>query len=104
MKKINKKQLMQLAWQFCRQTGDMFAECLKMAWRNMKLVAEMHVSIVKFKYKKIDGSIRDAWGSLVGFENTMRTDRRAKNDTVQVYYDILCEDFRCFKKLNLLAQ
>lgn len=32
-----RKTVMQTAWQFFRQTGLSFAECLKKAWANFKL-------------------------------------------------------------------
>ncbi|MEO5159943.1 DUF2693 domain-containing protein, partial [Bacteroides ovatus] len=30
-------------------------------------------------------------------------DKRAKNDTVQTYYDTEVGEFRCYKKANLLS-
>ena len=30
------------------------------------------------------------------------TDKRAKNDTVQTYFDTERQEFRCYKKANLL--
>ena len=31
------------------------------------------------------------------------TDNRKKNDTVQTYYDTERQEFRCFKKANLMS-
>ena len=41
MKTINLKNIMSLAWQFFKQTGFSFSECLKKAWANFKLKKEM---------------------------------------------------------------
>ena len=64
----------------------------------------MAVAIVKFYFQKVDGSIREAYGTLN--ENIMPAtsgnDNRRKNDTVQVYFDTEVQEYRCFKKANLL--
>lgn len=97
------KDIMLLAWQFVRRNGFTMSEALKCAWANMKLKMNMKSKIVKFYYKKVDGSIREAYGTLN--ERLMPaitgTDKRAKNDTVQVYFDTEKQEFRCFKKANL---
>ena len=41
MKTINLKNIMSLAWQFFKQTGFSFSECLKKAWANFKLKKEI---------------------------------------------------------------
>ena len=64
MKNTDKKTVFYLAWQFARQTGLSFSECLKKAWANIKLKAKMKTSIVEFYYKKINGEIRQAFGTL----------------------------------------
>lgn len=100
--KSQMKEVMSMAWRFFRITGQSFAECLKKAWANFKLVQRMKASIVKFYYQKVDGSIREAWGTLKDVEDKVKGDRRAKNDTVQVYFDTEVNEFRCYKKLNLI--
>lgn len=64
MKTINLSQIMKLAWQFFKQTGESFSECLKKAWANFRLVQKMQSTIVRFYFKKVDGSVREAWGTL----------------------------------------
>ena len=70
-----------------------------------KLKGEMKKKIVKFYFKKVDGSVREAYGTLN--EKLMPaitgTDNRKKNDTVQTYYDTERQEFRCFKKANLMS-
>ena len=64
MKNTDKKNVFTLAWQFARQTGLSFSECLKKAWANIKLKAKMSSQIVRFYFQKVDGSTREAWGTL----------------------------------------
>ncbi len=98
------KGIMLLAWQFIKRNGYTKSEALKCAWANFKLKAKMKNQIVKFYFQKVDGSIREAYGTLA--ENmlpaTQGTGRRA-NDTLQTYYDTEKQEYRCFKKANLLS-
>ena len=96
--------VMQLAWQFVKTNGMSLSEALRTAWRNVKLRAAMAVRIVKFYFQKVDGSIREAYGTLADniVPDVAQSGRRA-NDTVQTYYDTERRDFRCFKKANLIS-
>ena len=98
-------EVMSLAWQFVKRNGYTMSEAMKVAWANLKLKSEMKQRIVKFYYQKVDGSVREAYGTLC--EKLMPaitgTDKRAKNDTVQTYYDTEVGEFRCYKKANLLS-
>lgn len=99
------KEVMSLAWQMVKKNGFSMSEALKTAWANLKLKSEMKKRIVKFYFKKVDGSIREAYGTLN--EKLMPAvtgnDKRAKNDTVQTYFDTERGEFRCFKKANLMS-
>lgn len=94
-----------LAWQFVRKNGYSMSEALKCAWANIKLKNAMKNKIVKFYFQKVDGSLREAYGTLN--EKLMPaitgTDKRTKNDTVQTYYDTERGEYRCFKKANLIS-
>ena len=91
-------EVMSLAWQFVKRNGYTMSEA-------MKVKGEMKKKIVKFYFKKVDGSVREAYGTLN--EKLMPaitgTDNRKKNDTVQTYYDTERQEFRCFKKANLMS-
>ena len=104
MKKSDLRAIMQMAWQFVKRNGFTMAEALRVAWINFKLRVRMAVAIVKFYFQKVDGSIREAYGTLN--ENIMPAtsgnDNRRKNDTVQVYFDTEVQEYRCLKKANLL--
>jgi hypothetical protein len=101
MKKNDLSIIMKTAWRFFRITGQSFATCLVQAWKNFKLVARMRREIVKFYYTKINGSTREAWGTLRDDLVLATGSDRRQNDTVQVYFDTECQEWRCFKKLNL---
>ena len=64
----------------------------------------MATRIVKFYFQKVDGTIREAYGTLNAavIPVSSGNDDRRRNDTVQVYYDTEREAWRCFKKANLL--
>ena len=61
-------EIMTAAWSFVRKNGYTMAEALKVAWANFKLRKAMATKIVRFYFRKIDGSIREAFGTLA--ENT----------------------------------
>ena len=99
------REIMSEAWNYVRRNGYNMSEALKTAWANFRLRQQMKERIVRFYFRKIDGSIREAWGTLA--ENlipaTSGSDNRRKNDTVQVYYDTEREGWRSYKKANLLS-
>ena len=97
------RDIMRFAWVLVRRNGFTMAEAMKCAWVNAKVKAEMMKRIVKFYFLKIDGSTREAYGTLKSdlVPQTADNDRK-RNDTVQVYYDCEKEAWRCFKKANLL--
>lgn len=57
-------EIFKLAWQFVKRNGYKLSEALKCAWLNIKLKAEMKKRIVKFYFQKIDGSLREAYGTM----------------------------------------
>lgn len=107
MKKTDLRSIMTLAWQFVKRNGFTLSEALKQAWQVFKLKAKMYLGIVKFYYQKVDGSLREAYGTLNADLMPVKpdgNDRRLKNPTVQVYFDTERQDFRCFKIANVIAR
>jgi hypothetical protein len=96
---------MHLAWQFVKRNGFTMAKAMKVAWANMKLRILMAIRIMKFYFQKVDGTIREAYGTLNEglVPATAGNDTRRKNDTVQTYFDTEKQEWRCFKKANLLS-
>lgn len=104
MKKTDLRTIMSLAWQFVKRNGFSLSEALKQAWRVFRTKAQLYKGIVKFYYQKVDGNLREAYGTLnpkLMPKQPEKTDRRLKNPTVQVYFDTEVQDFRCFKLANL---
>ena len=64
MKTTDLSNIMCMAWRFYRTTRQAFGECLKLAWRNFNLVRKMHTEVVRFYFRKVDGTLREAWGTL----------------------------------------
>ena len=99
------REVMQTAWQFVRRNGYTMAEALRVAWANIKLRTAMKSRIVKFYFLKVDGSVREAYGTLKETLIPSHSDgqsSRRKNDTVQTFFDTEKSEWRCFKKANLM--
>lgn len=97
------RNVMSLAWQFVKRNGYTMSEALKCAWANVKLRAALNKRIVKFYFQKVNGEIREAYGTLkTELISETKGDDRKRNDTVQVYFDTEKSEYRCFKKANLI--
>ena len=105
MKKTDLRSIMQMAWQFVKRNGMNLAEALKKAWQVFKLKAQMMKGIVRFYFRKVDGTIREAYGTLRAdlMPEIKGEDNRRKNDTVQTYFDTEKQEFRCFKLANIVT-
>ena len=97
-------EVMCLTWQMVKRNGYSMSEALKTAWMNIKLKAAMKERIIKFYFQKVDGSIREAYGTLKDsmLPDSKGTDSRKKSDTVQTYFDTERGEFRCYKVANLV--
>lgn len=101
-RKSTLRQIMQTAWMFVKRNGYTMAEALKVAWLNAKVTKAMRTGIVQFFFMKVDGTLRQAFGTLDPHRlpETQGSGRRPA-DTVQVYYDAEKQEYRSFKKCNL---
>lgn len=100
MNTSDKQSIMKLAWQFFKQTGFNFAECLKKAWANFKLKKAMQIKIVEFYYKKTNGEVRQAFGQLYNVPQIKGTKRN--NENLFIYFDTVANEWRSFYKFNLI--
>lgn len=75
------REVMQLAWQFVKKNGYSLSEALKVAWMNIKLKAQMKKRICKFYFQKVDGSLREAFGTLSEKVVPQTQGARKMNDT-----------------------
>lgn len=105
MKATDLRNIMKMAWQFVKRNGMTLAEGLKKAWQVFKLKAAMAKGIVRFYFRKVDGTIREAYGTLKAelMPEVKGEDNRRKNDTVQVYFDTEKQELRCFKLANIVT-
>lgn len=101
--KTQLREIMSLAWQFVKRNGFTMSEALKTAWLNIKLKTKMKITIVKFYYQKVDRSLREAYGTLQ--KNMLPPQKgsdRKPNDTLFTYFDTERQEYRSFKKANLI--
>lgn len=68
-----------------------FSEALKYAWKVIKLRMKMKKGIVSFRFKKVDGSIREAVGTLPATPQGSGK----PNLKVFTYFDVEKNDYRC---------
>lgn len=99
-----KSNVFKLAWVFIRKHQLSLSQALKIAWRNIKLKVAMATKIVAFTFKKADGSIRDAVGTLKSdMLPQVKGTGRPTPEHLQLYYDVQKECYRCFSKIELLT-
>lgn len=93
---------MKLAWQFVKKNGFTMADAMKQAWLYFKLKAKMAKGIVKFYFQKVDGTLREAYGTLDERLLPPTGGEQRYCPTCQTYYDTEAEDWRRFKLANLV--
>lgn len=93
-----------LAWNLVKNNGFTLAEAMKQAWKNIKLTAAMLGKVVHFTFRKVDGTIREAVGTLVeSLLPALKGTGRKASQNVQVYFDLDRKAFRSFKKDSLIS-
>lgn len=107
MTTVFKKQMsnvMNDAWRMFRVTGESFSECLKRAWVLLKLKLQMKKRIVQFFYQKMNGEIRQAFGTLQEnvIDGAVKGSGRKPNENLFTYFDTEKSEFRSFKKFNII--
>ena len=102
MKREHLQKSMRQAWQMVKRNGLTMAEALRVAWLNFKLRIKMMAGIVKFYFTKVDGTIREAYGTLkTSLLPATKGAERKPNPMVQVYFDTEKCEYRCYKVANL---
>ena len=98
--KSQMRQVMSDAWRI----GESFSESLKRAWLLLKLKAQMKQKTVQFFYQKVNGEIRQAFGTLRDevINTIVKETGRKPNDNMFIYFDTEKQEFRSFKKFNLI--
>lgn len=96
------REVMNLAWSFVHKNGYSMSEALKCAWANIKLRTLLHKQVVEFFFKKVDGTLRQAFGTLMANRVPQTTGPKKTANSCQVYFDTEKNEWRCFKKCNLV--
>ena len=81
------REIMNLAWQMVKRNGYSMSEALKVAWVNIKLRALLSKKIVEFYFKKTDGTLRQAFGTLMSDRIPETKGIKKTADSCQVYFD-----------------
>jgi len=105
-RKATMKIVMTTAWAFVRNNGMTLGEAMKCAFRNFKLKVAMRTGkAVKFVYRKVDGTIREALGTLAeaAINYIPNGNGKPAPDTNQRYWDLDVGAWRQFRTANLIA-
>ena len=98
--KVDKSSIFKVANAIRRsQNGLTIGEALKMAWKAAKLQIELAAGEVRFRYRKVNGEVREAVGTL---KNMVTDTFSAFNGTAMFYFDIEKKGFRSFVVANLV--
>lgn len=99
-----KKEVFKQAWNYFRSNiYATFAQSLKQAWKVIKLKSNLLKGVFYFEFKKKDGSIREACGTLKYdmFDYDFKGFNSVFNGTL-AYYDLDAKGWRSFKVENLI--
>lgn len=89
------------AWQL-RNSFKTFREALIQAWKVVKLKYKMLNGVVEFTFKKVDGSLRNAVGTLQSRFVNYEFKGKESSTGVFAYFDIEQNSFRSFRAENLV--
>ena len=91
---------------FIRTQFETFSQALKRAWKVIKLKLSLRTqSIVSFSFKKANGTVREAKGTLLPdliAKHVKGGSNRKKNPLQVKYYDLDKGAFRSFNILRLI--
>ena len=80
-----------------------WSECLKQAWQVLKLKLAMKKRVVEFYFQKVNGEIRQAFGTLLQEKIDYVPNGKGKTyrDCIK-YWDMVKGEWRQFKAYNLI--
>lgn len=103
--KVNKSKLFKVAHAILRKSqAGSFSEALKLAWKAMKVYTGMLLGKVTFTFKKVNGEIRNAIGTLKDLDYTSKGNAKGNDNNADViaYWDCEKNAFRSFKASTLI--
>jgi hypothetical protein len=99
----DRRSMMKSAWSIFNKGMMTFSDAMRVAWKSVKLRARMRTEVVRFTFRKVDGTVREALGTLMSdfMPETSGTSR--KDDyTLQTYFDVEKGQYRCYSIVNLI--
>lgn len=99
-----KKRVMNESWFFIKEHKMKKSEALRQAWLVVKVREAMTKESVEFEFLKTDNkTMRKAFGTLhPNVIPAIKGTGRKPNDSVQVFFDTEINEWRSFKKSNLI--
>lgn len=94
-----KTELFKRAWTLFRNSFGTFSDCLSQAWKVLKLKLRMKESIIRFEFKKTNGEIRVAFGTLI---QNISKGKSTPNYKTLAFFDTIKNQVRSFKIDNLI--
>jgi hypothetical protein len=103
--KVNKSKLFKVAHAILRKGQvNNLSEALKAAWKAVKIYTRMLTGKVEFTFRKVNGEIRKAIGTLynLGYTAKGNGSKTDNNADVICYWDCEKNAFRSFKSVTLI--
>lgn len=103
--KVNKSKLFKIAHAIIKKGEAIsFSQALKAAWKAIRIYSSMLVGEVAFTFKKVNGEIRHAVGTLRNFDYIRQSagDADGRNADVICFWDCEKSAFRSFKASTLI--
>ena len=94
---MNKSEIFKSAWSYLKANiVTTFSEALKLAWKRFKLILSLKKGISYFSYRKANGTLREAIGTLRegNFEYVFKTEGGKERFDVIKYFDIESKGWR----------
>lgn len=93
--------VMKTAWQIFRRSDINWKSSMKKAWSLVKATLAMAEGIVEFWYRKVDGTLRHAVGTLHNVPYSSKGKKGTKSPYSTVcYWDVEQTGFRSFRVEN----
>lgn len=103
---IDKSKLFKIAHAIIRKAeATNFSEALKLAWKAIRIYTQMQIGKVEFSFKKLDGTVRRAVGTLCDIDYTPSPNAKKRmkpDDDVMFYFDLEKNNFRSFRVISLI--
>ncbi|MDE6007717.1 MAG: SH3 beta-barrel fold-containing protein [Muribaculaceae bacterium] len=103
--KVNKSKLFKIAHAILRKAQvSTWSEALKAAWKAMKVYTRMLTGRVEFTFRKVNGEVRKAVGTLYDLNYVAKGSggNADKNADVICFWDCEKQSFRSFKAITLI--